>query len=62
MDALRAEGLAGTPDQVLERLGAFAELGVDELIVSPAPIWFAMPDPSMLDLLAEAVLPAAREL
>ena len=60
--ALRAEGLAGTPDQVLERLGAFAELGVDELIVSPAPIWFAMPDPSMLDLLAEAVLPAAREL
>jgi len=62
LDALRAEGLAGTPDQVLERLGAFAELGVEELIVSPAPIWFAMPDPSMLDLLAEAVLPAAREL
>jgi alkanesulfonate monooxygenase SsuD/methylene tetrahydromethanopterin reductase-like flavin-dependent oxidoreductase (luciferase family) len=26
-----AEGLAGTPDQVLERLGAFAALGVDEL-------------------------------
>jgi len=62
LDALRAEGLAGTPDQVLERLGAFAELGVEELIVSPAPIWFAMPDPSMLDLLAETVLPAAREL
>jgi hypothetical protein len=32
------------------------------LIVCPAPVWFAMPDPSMLDLLAETVLPAARGL
>jgi probable F420-dependent oxidoreductase len=62
LDTLRSEGLAGTPDRVLERLGAFAELGVSELVVSPAPVWFAMPDPSMLDLLAEAVLPAARAL
>jgi probable F420-dependent oxidoreductase len=60
LDTLRSEGLAGTPDRVLERLGAFAELGVSELVVCPAPVWFAMPDPSMLDLLAEAVLPAAR--
>ena len=62
LDALRAEGLAGMPDEVLERLSEFAALGVDELIVCPAPIWFAMPDPSMLDLLADAVLPAARAL
>jgi len=62
LDALRSEGLAGTPDEVLERLAAFAALGVSELIVCPAPMWFAMPDPSMLDLLAEAVLPAARGL
>jgi len=62
LETLRSEGLAGTPDRVLERLGAFAELGVSELVVSPAPVWFAMPDPSMLDLLAEAVLPAARAL
>jgi probable F420-dependent oxidoreductase len=61
LDALRAECLAGTPDQVVERARAFAALGVSELIVSPAPVWFAMPDPSMLDLLAEAVLPALRE-
>jgi probable F420-dependent oxidoreductase len=62
LDVLRSEGLAGTPEEVLERLEAFAALGVSELIVCPAPVWFAMPDPSMLDLLAEAVLPAAREL
>jgi alkanesulfonate monooxygenase SsuD/methylene tetrahydromethanopterin reductase-like flavin-dependent oxidoreductase (luciferase family) len=62
LDVLRSEGLAGTPEEVLERLEAFAALGVSELIVCPAPVWFAMPDPSMLDLLAETVLPAARGL
>jgi len=62
LETLRAEGLVGTPEAALERLSRFAELGVDELVICPAPIWFAMPDPSMLDLLAEAVLPHAREL
>ena len=62
LDELRVDGLVGTPDQVLERLARFAEIGVSELVVSPAPVWFALPDPSMLDLLAERVLPAAREL
>ncbi len=61
-DTLRAECLAGTPEQVVERAAAFATIGVRELVLSPAPVWFAMPDPSMLDLLAEAVLPALREL
>jgi hypothetical protein len=59
---LREDGLVGTPDQVLERIGAFAALGVSELIVCAAPVWFALPDPSMLDVLAEAVLPVARDL
>jgi probable F420-dependent oxidoreductase len=62
LDALREDGLVGTPDEVLERLSRFAEIGVSELVVSLAPVWFALPDPSMLDLLAERVLPAAREL
>jgi hypothetical protein len=52
----------GTPDRVLERIEAFAALGVSELVVCAAPVWFALPDPSMLDVLAESVLPAAREL
>ncbi len=62
LDELRIDGLVGTPDRVLERLERFAALGVSELIVCPAPVWFAMPEPSMLDVFAEAVLPAAREL
>lgn len=62
LDELRVDGLVGTPDRVLERLERFAALGVSELIVCPAPVWFAMPDPSMLDVFAETVLPVAREL
>jgi probable F420-dependent oxidoreductase len=62
LDELRKDGLVGTPEQVLERIGAFASLGVSELVIGAAPVWFALPDPSMLDVLAEAVLPAAREL
>jgi len=62
LETLRAECLAGTPEQIVERAAEFAALGVVELVVSPAPVWFAMPDPSMLDLLAEAVLPVLRGL
>ena len=59
LETLRVECLAGTPEQALERLSRFAEIGVEELIVSPAPLWFSLPDPSMLDLLAETVIPGA---
>jgi probable F420-dependent oxidoreductase len=62
LDALRRDGLVGTPAEVLERLERFAALGVSDLVVGPAPVWFAMPDPSMLDLLADRVLPAAGAL
>jgi probable F420-dependent oxidoreductase len=62
LDTLRRECLAGTPQEAIERLERFAEFGVEELIVSPAPLWFSLPDPSMLDLLAEALLPAAHAL
>jgi probable F420-dependent oxidoreductase len=60
LETMRAECLAGTPEQIVERARAFADAGATELVLSPAPIWFALPDPSMLDLLAEAVLPALR--
>ena len=62
LEELRRDGLVGTPADVLERLERFASLGVSELVVGPAPVWFALPDPSMLDLLADRVLPAARAL
>jgi probable F420-dependent oxidoreductase len=59
---LEQECLVGTPERVLERLARFAELGVEELIVSAAPLWFSLPDPSMLDVLADAVIPGAHAL
>ena len=62
LETLRAECLAGTPDEVVERMTRFAEIGVSELIVCPAPVWFAMPDASMVDLFSEAVLPQLHEL
>jgi probable F420-dependent oxidoreductase len=62
LDTLRTECLAGTTDQVVERMSAFADLGVSELIVCPAPVWFSMPDPSMVDLFAERVVPSLRDL
>lgn len=61
LETLREEGLVGTPETIVERASAFAALGVSELIVGPAPVWFAMPDPSMLDLVASA-LPVLRAL
>jgi probable F420-dependent oxidoreductase len=54
--------LVGTVDHVLERLARFAELGVEEMIVSAASVPFAVYDDSQLDVIAEAVLPAARDL
>jgi len=59
--SLREDALVGTLDEVLERAAAFAEIGVAELIVCPAPVWFAMPDPTMLEVLG-AALPALRRL
>ncbi|HZD81124.1 MAG TPA: LLM class flavin-dependent oxidoreductase [Actinomycetota bacterium] len=62
LDAFMVDTLTGTPEQVVERLAAFAELGVEELIVSPAPIPFAVPDPTILELFAETVIPRAKDL
>jgi probable F420-dependent oxidoreductase len=56
LDGYAADTLTGTVDEVLERVAAFEALGVEELILSPAPLPFAVPDPSILDVLAEGVL------
>ena len=61
LDTLRKECLAGTTDEVVERVRSFADLGVSDLIVCPSPVWFSMPDPSMVDLFAERVLPSLRD-
>ena len=56
----RADRLAGTGDEVVERIRAFADLGVEEIIVSVGAVPFALHDPEMLEMFAERVVPAAR--
>lgn len=58
----RADRLAGTPGEVLERLASFAELGVEEVIVAPAAVPFAVHDEDALALFSEVVVPAGRDL
>jgi probable F420-dependent oxidoreductase len=60
VEAFGRETLSGTPEQVRERVAAFEELGVEEIVVSPASVPFALPDPSALDVLAEGVLSPMR--
>jgi len=62
LEAWGADKLVGTPEEVLERLAAFAALGVEETIVSIGTLPFAIADEEMVDLVAERVVPAARDL
>jgi F420-dependent oxidoreductase-like protein len=62
LGSFMSDTLTGTPDEVLERVARFAELGVEEIIVAPAPLPFALPDPSIPEVFAEAVMPKARAL
>jgi probable F420-dependent oxidoreductase len=48
--------LSGTPDRILGRVGAFAELGVEELILSPWVLPFALPEPEQLERFADLVI------
>jgi probable F420-dependent oxidoreductase len=51
-----ADTLSGSPEQVRERAEAFAAMGVDELIVSPWVLPFAVIDPAQVALFAQALL------
>lgn len=62
VDSWGRDKLVGTVDEVLERLTRFAHLGLEEMIVSAGSLPFVVHDESQLDVLAEAVIPAAREL
>jgi probable F420-dependent oxidoreductase len=59
-DTWRADTLSGTPEQVLERLGAFESLGVDEIVIAPWVLPFAIPEPEQVELFAETVLAQLR--
>jgi hypothetical protein len=45
---------------VIERVGAFAELGVEELILSPWTLPFAVIEPEIVEVFAERVIPRCR--
>jgi len=52
----RADTLSGTPEQVIERVHAFEAIGVEEIIVAPWVLPFAVPEPEQIELFAEHVL------
>lgn len=62
LEAYGTARLVGVPEELLERLRSFANLGVEEVIVSAASVPFAVLDETMLEILAREVLPAARDL
>jgi probable F420-dependent oxidoreductase len=51
-----ADTLSGTPAQAIERIRAFEALGVEEIVVAPWVLPFAIPEPDLLDLFVEAVM------
>jgi probable F420-dependent oxidoreductase len=59
-ESWRADTLSGTPDQLIERVRRFEELGVEELVISPSVLPFTVDDPEILDLLAERVIAPIR--
>jgi alkanesulfonate monooxygenase SsuD/methylene tetrahydromethanopterin reductase-like flavin-dependent oxidoreductase (luciferase family) len=62
LEAFAEDTLTGTPEDCLKRLGRFAELGVEEMIVGAASIPFAVFDWSMVELVAEEIIPEAHRL
>jgi alkanesulfonate monooxygenase SsuD/methylene tetrahydromethanopterin reductase-like flavin-dependent oxidoreductase (luciferase family) len=56
----RADTLSGTPEQILERVAEFESLGVQEIIVSPWVLPFAIHEPEQVELFAERVIAAFR--
>jgi probable F420-dependent oxidoreductase len=56
----RADTLSGTPEQAIERVRAFEAIGVEEIVVAPWVLPFSVPEPEVVELFAERVLPAFR--
>lgn len=56
----RADTLSGTPEQVIERVRAFESIGVEEIVLSPWVLPFAIHEPEQVDLFAERVIAPLR--
>jgi probable F420-dependent oxidoreductase len=59
LERFASDTLSGTVEQVRARVDELAGLGVEEIVISPATLPFAIWDPSMVDLFGAAVLRAA---
>ena len=59
-DSWREDTLSGSPEQVIERVEAFAALGVEELILSPWALPFAVIEPEIVEIFADRVISAFR--
>ena len=55
-DSWRADTLSGSPDQIIERVHAFEALGVEEIVLSPWVLPFAVVEPEQVEMFAELVL------
>jgi probable F420-dependent oxidoreductase len=59
-DTWRADTLSGTPDDALGRIAALEGLGVEEIVVAPWVLPFAIPEPSIVELISSRVIAASR--
>lgn len=55
-----AETLSGTPDMALERVAALEAMGVEEIVIAPWVLPFAIPEPALLETTARLVVAAYR--
>lgn len=62
LDDYARDTLTGTPDACLEKLAGFAGAGAEEFIVGAGSVPFSVPDWSMVELIAEALIPRANLL
>lgn len=62
LDDFKDGALVGSAEACAERLAAFARLGVEEVIISPGPLPFAIPYPEMVDEIAETLIPLVRDV
>jgi probable F420-dependent oxidoreductase len=60
-EAWRADTLSGTPEQIIERVRAFEEIGVEEIVVAPWVLPFAIHEAEQVEVFAECVIRPLRD-
>jgi len=52
----RHDTLSGSPQQAIDRIGLFEAMGVEEIVLSPWVLPFAVHEPEIVDVIAERVI------